>query len=172
MDMLRRIGLILVAATAAACATAPTPSAAPTPSPTLPSTVQPTPTPEPTVQVSCLVNPAEPPLNDDPCPAGVAAVRAVTATYGTPTRIALLPGPFLCGDMFPPASPAIACFPPIIISGTSMHAWVAFAGTPKVAAVQLRRAMTFDGGKPVGTPGPWEASVVEFQVPPATFVMP
>ncbi|HEY3336304.1 MAG TPA: hypothetical protein VGK16_13815 [Candidatus Limnocylindrales bacterium] len=150
---------------------------APSPSPPSlpPTSPSPTPTaaatPSPSASISCVPEPAEvaPGGSGDPCPSALAAVEAVVAPLGLPvTKIYIQPGPFRCGLVWPGIQSPVVCFGQLIIPGASMHGWVAFAGSAKVAAVGLSRtppARVFLGG-------PWKAAVVAFTVPPDGWVMP
>jgi hypothetical protein len=54
----------------------------------------------------------------------------------------------------------------------SMHGWVRFSGTDKVAAVGLRRdVVPANAARPSPVP-PWIASVAAFAVPPTGWSMP
>jgi hypothetical protein len=170
----------LILAVAACASPAPSPSAqapAATPAASAPGTpppVTPPPTATPPTETdACVPEPAPSPYTlADPCPPAIAAVRAVVAPLGLPiARVVLQPRPFACGpDLWPGvASPAI-CFGILIIPGMTMHGWVSFTGSEKVAAVSLR----LQGGLgPSPVPGPmWSATLEAFEVPPAGWVMP
>jgi hypothetical protein len=161
-----------------ACAS-PLPTGTPTPTPASTEAVVaaptlPTPSPTPSASsipspsastVTCLPETAPLPsgLQGDPCPSAIAAVRAVVASLALPiARMHIEPGPFGCGDLWPGFGSPVICFGPIILPGTSMHGWVRFVGTAKVAAVELHR-----------TPSrPWTPALRAFVVPPAGWVMP
>jgi len=111
-------------------------------------------------------------LAGDPCPAALAAVRALVAPLGFPiARIYLAPEPFVCGDLWPGVGSPMVCFGPLILPGRDMHGWVAFNGTAKIAAVTLDRPFPPDGSPTASAP-PWQASLAAFVVPPAGWVMP
>ncbi len=105
----------------------------------------------------------------DPCPLAIAAVRAVVAPLGLPVaRLVLQPDPF-CGGPWPVGSPPV-CFGVMVILGTTMHGWVSFTGSDKVAAVSLRLQGAMDPSPP---PKPtWVATIEAFEVPPAGWMMP
>ncbi len=107
----------------------------------------------------------------DPCPPAIAAVRAVVARLGLPVaRVVLQPQPFACGDLWPEVGSPTVCFDVLVISGTTMHGWVSFTGSAKVAAVSLGLQGATDPSPP---PRPtWVATIEAFQVPPAGSVMP
>ncbi len=72
----------------------------------------------------------------DPCPAMIAAVHTAVASLGLPVaRIVLQPDPFDC-LMWPGAESQVLC-QPLTIPGTTMHGWVSFTGSNKVAAVEI-----------------------------------
>lgn len=79
----------------------------------------------------------------------------------------LVPGPYLCDLWFGPGA-APAC---IVIGSKDpeMHGWVAFVGSPEVAAVLL-----YATSLPAASPPPWSwrATVSAFEVPPASFMFP
>ena len=172
-------GLILVALALTACGPGPTGSpAAGTPQP---SSIVATPTPSPSAEpspsvvadVSCVSErlPEEPPVIDDQCPAAVAAVRQAVASFGySVTRLALRPGPPDCGVIWPGAQSQPVCFGPHVIPGRAMTAWVAFAGTAKVAVLLLYRDFPFATALPSGTV--WKAKLLAFEVPPAGWSWP
>ena len=183
---MRRLAALLLLVTLSACAS-PAPSAAlsstqppappVSPSPSQPPQTSPSPPPSPTASpspsasVSCVPEPAEvaPGGSGDPCPSALAAVQAVVAPLGLPvSQIRIQPGPFLCGVLWPGGQSPVVCFGVLVMPGASMHGWVVFAGTAKVAAVGLSR--TPPHGSTPG--GPWKASVVAFTVPPGGWVMP
>jgi hypothetical protein len=58
----------------------------------------------------------------------------------------------------------------VFILGTTMHGWVSFTGSAKVAAVSLRLE-SWGGPSPAPSPT-WVATIAAFQVPPAGWVMP
>ncbi len=109
-----------------------------------------------------------PVASGDPCLAALAAVGVVVGPLGVPTRTRIQPGTFMCGVLWPGAQSMPLCLAPISMPGTAMHGWVSFAGTARVAAVQLTRTPP-RGSTP---PGPWEAAVVAFEVPPTGWAMP
>lgn len=159
-----------------ACAS-PVPTGTPTPpssaavvaTPTLPAP-SPTPSassvPSPSGQtVTCLpeIAPLPSGLQGDPCPSAIAAVRVVVASLGLPiARMHIEPGPFLCGDLWPGVGSPIICAGTPVIPGTSMHGWVTFVGTDKVAAAEVHRVPSH----------PWTPALRAFVVPPAGWVMP
>lgn len=113
-------------------------------------------------------------LQGDSCPSAIAAVRALVAPLGLPiAAIYLEPGPFPCGPtLWPvPGSPPPVCLGAIIVPGTSMHGWVTFVGSPKVAAVSLHRSLPEKLATSAPTP-PWQASLSAFVVPPVGWEMP
>ncbi len=183
---MRRLAALLLLVTLAACAS-PAPTAAPTqpppqsttpsppPSPPPPASPSPpataTASPSPSASIVCVPEPAEvaPGGSGDPCPSALAAVEAVVAPLGLPvTQVRIQPGPFQCSVLWPGAESPVVCFGPIIVPGASMHGWVGFSGTAKVAAVGLSR--TPPHGSTPG--GPWKASVAAFTVPPDGWAMP
>lgn len=112
-------------------------------------------------------------LQGDPCPSAIAAVRALVAPLGLLiVAIYLEPGPFPCGPtLWPvPGSPPPVCLGIVVVPGTSMHGWVSFVGSPKVAAVYLHRSLPEKSATSAPTP-PWQASLSAFVVPPAGWVM-
>ena len=160
--------------------TSPVPTGTPTPSsteaalatPTLHPTSPTSPTPSASSvaspsgeSITCRAYPGPLPsgLQGDPCPSAVAAIRVLVASIARPiARIHIEPGPFSCGDLWPGVGSPNMCFGPIVIPGTSMHGWVSFVGTAKVAAIELHR-----------TPGhSWMAVRRAFVVPPAGWAMP
>jgi hypothetical protein len=64
----------------------------------------------------------------------------------------------------------VICFGPLVMPGTTMHGWVSFTGSAKVAAVSLH-LQPATGPSPAPSPM-WVATIVAFQVPPAGWVMP
>ena len=124
--------------------------------------------------VTCVPFPGQLPagLEGDPCPSALKAVRAIVKRLDFQiARIYIEPGPFICGDYLWPGigSPPV-CYGPLIIPGTMMRGWVAFHGTDKVAAVELRREVP-RRASPTVVP-PWKATVLAFIVPPTGWVMP
>lgn len=112
---------------------------------------------------------AAPGGSGNPCPSALAAVQAVVAPLGLPmSQIRIQPGPFQCGVLWPGVQSPVVCFGPAIVPGASMHGWVAFVESTKVAAVGLYRTPP-QGSTPAG---PWKASVVAFTVPPDGWLMP
>jgi hypothetical protein len=159
-----------------ACAS-PVPTGTPTPpsteavvaTPTLPapsSTPSASSIPSPSgATVTCLPETAPLPtgLQGDPCPSAIVAVRTVVARLGPPiARMHIEPGPFSCDDLWPGVGSPIVCFGAIVLPGTSMHGWVTFVGTDKVAAIELHRVPSH----------PWTPALRDFVVPPAGWVMP
>ncbi len=144
--------------------------------PTSPSpAVAASPTPLPSPIIACVPEAGPLPSGFDlnPCPSAIAAVRGAVAPLGLPVaQIHIQPGYFPCGQHWPGVGSPPVCFGPLTLPGTAMHGWVAFAGSEKVAAVQLtRRPPTGRGASPSGT-GAWQASMVAFEVPPAGWLMP
>jgi hypothetical protein len=87
-------------------------------------------------------------------------------------RIYLRPGPFDCGVLWPGVGSPPVCFGVAVLPGSTMHGWVSFSGTDKVAAVALRRdVVPISGAIPSPVP-PWTASLVAFVVPPTGWSMP
>ncbi len=183
---MRRLAALLLLVTLSACAspaptTAPAPtqmptqSVTPSPSPPPPTTPSPpptpTPSPVPSASVACVPEPAEvaPGGSGDPCPSALAAVRAAVAPLGLPiAEVYIQPGIFWCGVLWPGFQSMPPCAGIPVVPGASMHGWVAYAGTAKVAAVGLAR--TPPHGSTPG--GQWKASIVAFTVPPDGWVMP
>ena len=164
----------LLCALLSGCAPAPSPSFSPspatTPPPSAPSVSLPPSTP--TETVICL--PETGPLPSalgDPCPSAIAAVRTVVEPPAEPiVRIYLQPGLF-CGGFWPGTTPPI-CFGVFLLPGSTMHGWVSFSGTVKVAAVVLRRdVFPVSGAIPSPVPS-WTASLAAFIVPPTGWLMP
>jgi hypothetical protein len=170
----------LIIAVAACAGPAPSPSdQTPTATPAVSAPGTPAPlTPAPTATPSAETDVCVPELmksvyiGSDPCPPAIAAVRAVIAPLGLPiARIVLQPQPFGCGrDLWPGVASPLVCFGVMVISGTTMHGWVSFTGSAKIAAVSL-------GLQPAAGPSPapspvWVAAIEAFQVPPAGWVMP
>jgi hypothetical protein len=188
---MKRAILVLAALMLSACAPAPIPSpsasavVSPAPSPSVtaspsasPSASLPSPSPSvslpPTVppeSVSCTPDRGLPAAGD-PCPAAVAAVRKVVKELGgTISRIYLVPAPFPCGGLWPGVGSPVICFGPIVLPGRTMHGWVRFLGTDRVAAVSLARDLPI--GEPIPSPlPPWRASIEAFVVPPTGWQMP
>ena len=139
----------------------------------MPATPPPTATP-PADTVLCVppTLPPSSPFGGDPCPAAIAAVRAVVEPTGfTIGRIVLEPDRFSCGAYWPGVESPIVCYGPFILPGTAMHGWVSFVGSNEVAAVEVRRPYP----APDQSPSPsaqWTASIVALAVPPAGWVMP
>ncbi len=174
---MRHLVILLLAVALAGCAS-PGPTLtltpAPTPSPTPSASPAPSPTPPPNTSVTCLRETAPLPsaLAGDPCPAALAAVRALVAPLGLPiARIYLAPDPFFCGDLWPEVGSSTVCAGPIVLPGRDMHGWVAFTGTAKIAAVALERPFP-PAGSPTASAPPWQATLAAFVVPPAGWVMP
>jgi hypothetical protein len=187
---MRQLAALLILVTLSACASpaptvapastqppAPSVSPSPSPPPSQPLQTSPSPPPSPTASpspsasVSCVPEPAEvaPGGSGDPCPSALAAVEAVVAPLGLPvSQIRIQPGPFQCGVLWPGVQSPVVCFGPVIVPGASMHGWVAFEGTAKIAAVGLSRTPP-NGSVPAG---PWKAAVVAFAVPPDGWAMP
>ncbi len=174
------IALAAVVFAVAACAS-PAPSSSPAPptdypvaSPVgtpFPVTPQPTSTPPAETDV-CVPEPGPSPYSiADPCPPAIDAVRIAIARLGLPiARIVLQPQPFDCGTLWPGVDTPQICFGPFVMSGTTMHGWVSFTGSAKVAAVSLH-LQPATGPSPAPSPM-WIAFVAAFQVPPAGWVMP
>ena len=173
---------VLVAALLlAACASpspspsAQTPTATPTASaPGTPAPVTPPPTTTPPAETDvCVAEPMKTVyIGVDPCPPAIAAVRAVAAALGLPiARMVLQPRPFGCGrDLWPGVTSPMVCADVPVLAGTTMHGWVSFVGSIKVAAVSLRRQPST--GPSPGPGAMWVATIAAFQVPPAGWVMP
>jgi hypothetical protein len=170
----------LVVAVAACASPVPSPAAStPTSTPATSATGTPAPvTPPPTATPpaetdACVAEPMKTVyIGIDPCPPAIAAVRAVVAPLGLPVaRMVLQPRPFACGrDLWPGVESPMVCFGVLVIAGTTMHGWVSFTGSAKVAAVSLR-LQPATGPSPAPSPM-WVATIVAFQVPPAGWVMP
>jgi hypothetical protein len=178
------VTLLLGAALLSACSPSPSPSPHATSSIAPSSAASPSPvvtpsasTPSPSAlaeSVICVPFPGQLPagLEGDPCPSALKAVRAIVKRLDFQiARIYIEPGPFICGDYLWPGigSPPV-CYGPLIIPGTMMRGWVAFHGTDKVAAVELRREVP-RRASPTVVP-PWKATVLAFIVPPTGWVMP
>lgn len=137
----------------------------------------PSPLPSPsvaTVATTCVPDPAVPSGSlSNPCPSAIAATLQAVSRYGlVPLRVSLAWGNFGCaGYIWPGAGTEPVCFGAFEVPGRDMHGWVSFAGSPKVAAVELRRDLPADGSAPPSPP-PWHATVIAFEVPPAGFAMP
>ena len=169
----------LVVAVAACASPVPSPSASASPStpaasaPGKPAPVTPPPTTTPPAETDvCVAEPMKTVyIGIDPCPPAIAAVRAVVAPLGLPVaRMVLQPRPFDCGDLWPGIGSPMICAGVVVIPGTTMHGWVTFVGSDKVAAVSLRLQGATDPSPP---PSPvWVAQIVAFQVPPAGWAMP
>jgi hypothetical protein len=133
------------------------------PLPSLPP--KPSPTPVPSPVITCVPQP-NPSFGGDPCPSAIEAALGLWGGGYTVTRLYLEPGIFPCGEFW--RQGAVACAGPIVRPGTAMRGWIAFAGTDKVAAIQLRRTPPT-----AGTPQPpWDARLSAFAVPPAGWSMP
>ena len=166
----------LIVGVAACASPAPSPSAsAPTATPVVsasgtPPRVTPPPTATPPTETDvCVPEVSTPASAADPCLLAIAAVRSVVAPLGLPiARIVLRPDPF-CGGLWPVGSPPV-CFGVMVILGGTMHGWVSFTGSAKVAAVSV--ALQGDDD-PTPPPSPlWIATIEAFQVPPAGWVIP
>lgn len=123
-------------------------------------------TPRPDPVVTCIPE-SNPAFGGDPCPSAMdAALAAANVVTALPvTRLYLQPGIFPCGKHW--GEPA-TCAGAAILRGRQMYGWMAFDGTGKVAAVQLRRELpTADMPQP-----PWTATIEAFDVPPAGWSMP
>jgi hypothetical protein len=182
---MKTLAAALLCALLAACAPAPSPSfsppptAAPSPAPAPsvsasspgPSVSLPTSTPTETVICVPETGPLPSALGD-PCPSAIAAVRTVVEPLGEPiARIYLQPGPF-CGGLWPGVGSPPICFGVLVLPGSTMHGWVRFSGTDKVAAVTLHRDV-FPVSEAIPSPvPPWTASLAAFTVPPAGWSMP
>lgn len=152
----------------------PSPSAAPSPSASSPAPSVSLPTSTPAETVICVPEkgPLPSALAGDPCPSAIAAVRAVVEPLGQSiARIYIEPGRFDCGVLWPGVGSPPLCFGPLILPGRTMHGWVSFSGTDKVAAVALARDVPVGGAIPSPVP-PWTASLVAFIVPPAGWSIP
>ena len=176
---MRSLPVVLLLVALAGCASPPppltsTPAASPTASSPSTTSPSPSPTPLPSTSITCLRETAPLPsaLAGDPCPAALAAVRALVAPLGLPiARIYLAPDPFFCGDLWPEVGSSTVCAGPIILPGRTMHGWVAFTGTAKIAAVALDRPYP-PAGSPTASAPQWQATLAAFVVPPAGWVMP
>ena len=166
----------LIIAVAACASPVPSPSAsAPTSTPAAsapgtPAPVTPPPTTTPPAETDvCMAEPMktvyigiDPVRHDRRGPRR----RRATRTAGRPHRPAADP---FCGGLWPVGSPPV-CFGVMVILGTTMHGWVIFTGSDKVAAVSLRLQGATDPSPP---PKPtWVATIEAFEVPPAGWVMP
>lgn len=187
---MKPFAVVLLGAMLVACAPAPLPSASPSPAATspgvsTPSATSPTPSPTPTPSVSlptstptetvvCVrqVAPLPAALAGDPCPSAVAAVRALVEPLGHPiVKIYVTPGHFPCGGLWPGVGSPTVCLGVLELPGRTMHGWVAFFGTDKVAAVTLARDIPAEGATPPPAPT-WKATLAAFIVPPAGWSMP
>ena len=119
----------------------------------------------------CEPDPGAPQLGD-PCPSAIEAIQAAVTLLGSEVTLAVIqPGPFLCGVLWPGVQSEPVCVGAFMAPGMFMHAWIAFSGTARVAAVSLDRALPSDTS-PLASSGPWHASVEAFEVPPAVWVFP
>jgi hypothetical protein len=148
----------------------------PNPVPPHPSaSPSPTTSPAPTAQADCRaeVQPLPPMLSSDPCPSAILAVELAVAPVRLPIeRIVVEPGPFSCGVLWPGVSSPAFCFDVFIRPGQSMHAWVAFTGSPKVAAVILGLDLPDNVDQPGATRPPWRTTLYAVEIPPDGWVMP
>ena len=182
-----KIFAVLLCALLVGCAPAPSISpqasaasspSAPSQSASSPSAASPTPpeifpTSPPTETVICV--PETGPLPSalgDPCPSAIAVVRAVVEPLGQPiAQLYVEPGPFICGVvLWPGVGPPLDCSV-LVLPGRTMHGWVSFSATDKVAAVTLYRSVPISRAIPSPVP-PWTASLAAFIVPPAGWSMP
>ena len=174
----RSVGAVLmVALLCAACTTAlSSPSA--TPSATPSSSPSSSPAPQPSAAITCVPWAVSLPSDvaaADPCPSVITAVEAVVAPLGLPiARLYVEPGLFPCGELWPGLPSTNPICPDVMLPpGTAMHGWVSFAGSDKVAAVQLfRQPSLITTENPMPSPWPWQATLRAFAVPPAGWVMP
>jgi hypothetical protein len=169
--------VMVVMAVVVACAS-PAPSPIPTasanrsPSGT-PPPITPSPTATPLTETVLCVPEASATASTmvDPCPPAIAAVHNVIAPLGLPiARMVLQPQPFDCGDLWPGVGSPAICYGPFVMPGTTMHGWVSFTGSAKVAAVSLH-LQPATGPSPAPSPM-WVATIAAFQIPPAGWVMP
>lgn len=107
------------------------------------------------------------------CDLAIAAAQATVAQFDqTIARIFLKPGQGECGGIWPGlGSPPPVCFGPMEIAGASMHGWVSFADTDKVAALHLNRDIAGVLASPSLAPD-WTTTVLDFAVPPTGWRMP
>ncbi len=150
---MRALGVALCCLLMAGCIATPSPS--PIATPTTAPTASLSPSPSPSIAFECNVT-----ASVDLCPAAREAVLVAVAHVGFPVRrITLDGGAWPCGVPFvtgPRACPAVIPHP-----GT-LHGFVEFVGTDKVAAVTVApstgRGLT--------------ATVVAFEVPPRGVLTP
>ena len=167
---MRRLALLAVLAVSA-CQANPSPSLAPQPSrqPTAPTAI-------PSIAGRVAWCPPylaseDPGHGGDPCPSAKSATTDAVARLGYPVaRIVLLPGPFDCGVVWPGSDSPPVCLGPAILPGRSMHGWVSFVGTERIAAVEMYRDIPTS--TPASTPGPWTVTISDLRVPPAGWQMP
>ncbi len=127
----------------------------------------------PAIDVTCMPDGAAPAYLGDPCPGATVAVELAVAPVRLPiVRAVILPGPFFCDVVWPGASNAPPCYGPMVQPGQFMHAWVAFTGSTKVAAVMLGRDLPPEVGSPAPPPPPWTTTLVTVEVPPAGWAIP
>lgn len=177
LAMKKIAALMVVAAAVVACAS-PTPSPVPTKThdqtPTgSPAPVSQSPTATPPAETVACVPEAAPTASipADPCPLALAAIRNAVARFQLPIgRIVLQPEPFECGALWPGVASPLFCPLHVVLTGTTMHGWVGFTGSAKIAAVSLH-FQPASGASPVPSPT-WTTFVAAFQVPPAGWVMP
>jgi hypothetical protein len=132
-----------------------------------------TPTPDPSIRCTPETGAVTGSLAVDPCPGAVAAVRAAVASGNAPVdRMVIEPGPFFCDEVWLGVGTPRVCAGPGVQPGQYMHAWVAFRGSSKVAAVMLGLDMPENPNAPGATRPPWHATLVRLEVPPAGWVMP
>ena len=178
-----RRAAIAVAALVLGCA--PTVTAPPTVAPTasfIPAASEGPAGSSPPIDVRCTPDSEAPAALGDPCGEAIVAVELAVAPVRLPIRrVVIEPGPFYCNNVWPGAGSEAPCYGPIIRPGQYMHAWVSFERSDKIAAVMLGRdfrtepgARDFptEPGSPEPTVGPWSATLVTVEVPPAAWVMP
>lgn len=132
------------------------------------------PSPGPTAKVRCTeeTGPLAPGLDGPACPSAVLAVEIAVAPVRLPIeRIVVEPGPFYCDLLWPGVQTAPVCIGYAVQPGQFMHAWVSFAGSPKVAVVMLGLNLPVDDASPPARP-PWQTSLVTVELPPNGWVMP
>ena len=133
-----------------------------------PPRAPPTPT-QPAETVLCVPETLDSssPFSGDPCPGALTAVQiAVQSTGLTIARIVLQPYGFSCGELWPGVGSPLICYGPMVISGTAMHGWVSFAGSPRIAAIYLHRPNPEPGSSsPPDTT--WTATIEALAIPPS-----
>jgi hypothetical protein len=112
-------------------------------------------------------------LAGDPCRSAIVAVELAVAPLGRPiARIAIEPGPFYCDILWPGFQSPPPCYASFVRPGQFMHAWVSFTSSDEVAVVALGLDLPADLDLPGATRPPWNATLVQVEVPPAGWVMP